>query len=62
MFEPTNQPHVTQVDKDTIKKKVKQIEAKKKLKRNVVRKGEKAQINREKRDARSEIKGANDWF
>jgi len=41
---------------------VKQIEAKKKLKRNVVRKGEKAQINREKRDARSEIKGADNWF
>jgi len=52
----------TAVDKDTIKKKVKQIEAKKKLKRNVVRKGEKAQINREKRDARSEIKGADNWF
>jgi len=50
------------LSKDDIKKKVRANEAKKRLKQNRIKKGEKYYINREKRAVANEIKGADSWF
>ena len=53
---------IFQLSKDDIKKKVRANEAKKRLKQNRIKKGEKYYINREKRAVANEIKGADSWF